>query len=231
MTTIDRATGAADHSFLRPRSLWARGGAVVLAAVWLVVVFAGVMFFGVASPRGGWVYALLCFLPGLVGAARLAGVRRWRDTLLLAVAAALVLGAWAYHLAPPDHGRIKHVAEDVGVPVDGWELVEVDEDGNTWCFKGCPTVTYFYAAEESSGAVVATLDEVLEGHGWSGGAEDRSYGRGEPTEFDPEALGSWRDGRWRVDLRVPSREHRYGWAEEVTARGRTPVEVTFRAAR
>jgi hypothetical protein len=214
---------------IRPRSPWARVAAVALALVWVVIAFAAVMFFGVASPVGGWFYALLCFLPGLLGAARLAGVRRWPHTFVVATAVALVLGVWAYTVAPPGHDRLRDAAEGAGLAEVGWDRLGVDERGNTWCFKGCPEVTYFYAADASPDRAVAALDAVLEDHDWSGGAEDRAYG-GPPSEYDPEARGSWRSGRWRADLRVPATAHRFGWSQEVTARGLTPVEVTVTAA-
>jgi hypothetical protein len=201
----------------------------MLASAWLVVVFAAVMFLTVASPAGGWLWAALCFLPGLVASARMGGIRRWRDTLLLALGVALAAGTWAYAVAPPDHGRIDRVAQNVGVP-EGWELAEVSEHGNTWCFKGCPEVTYFYAAPGAPAETVAALDTILKDRGWTGGVEDRSYG-GEPSEYDPEARAAWIRGRWRVDLRVPSVALRHGSDQEVAVRGLTPVEITFSAVR
>lgn len=200
----------------------------MLALVWVVVAFAAVLFLGVASPVGGWLYALVCFLPGLVAAARLAGVRRWRDTLLVAAAVALLPSVGAYLVAPPAHDRIRGAAEDAGLTEVGWDRVAVDERGNTWCFKGCPEVTYFYAADASPDEAVATLDTLLAEAGWSGGETDPSSGRA-PSEYDPEALGSWRSGRWRALARVPSAGYRFGWSEEITARGLTPVEVTVTA--
>jgi hypothetical protein len=216
--TIEKLAPTADSGFLRPRSLWARGGALALGAFWVGAVLVVGTFLGVASPVGGWFWALLCFLPGLVGAARLGGVRRWRDSLLLATAVSFVLGLGMYDAAPPSHGRIANVAQDVDLPAD-WELQSTDLSGNTWCWKGCPEVGYFYGVDESPGQAAATFDEILTEAGWVGGLQDPSLG------------GSWSRGRWRVRLWVPSTESRYGWREPVTARGLTPVEVTFSATR
>lgn len=227
--TIEKLSPTADSGFLRPRSLWARGGAVALALLWAGAVLVVGMFFSVASPVGGWFYALLCFLPGLVGAARIGGVRRWRDSLLVATAVSFVLGLGMYDVAPPSHGRIANVAEDVGISRSGWELERTGETGNTWCWKGCPEVSYSYTAAESPEQAAATLDEILTEAGWVGGAQDPSFGD-EPSEYDPLARGSWSRGRWRVTLQVPSTEFRYPWQEDASARGLTPVEVTFSAA-
>lgn len=215
--------------FLRPRSVWARGGALALGAFWVGAVFVVGTFLGVASPVGGWFWALLCFLPGLVGAARLGGVRRWRDSLLVATAVSFVLGLGMYDAAPPSHGRIANVAEDVDLPA-GWELESTDRSGNTWCWKGCPEVATFYGVDEPPEQAAATFDEILTEAGWVGGLQDPSFGD-EPSEYDPLARGSWSRGRWRVRLWVPSTESRYGWREAVTARGLTPVEVTFYSTR
>lgn len=216
-------------SFLVPRSLWARAGAVLLALLTVGVVFVAGMFLTVASPRGGWFYAALCFLPGLVTAARVGGVRRWRDTLLVAASVSFLLGLGMYQISPPDHGRIASVAQDAGIP-GGWEHLLTDEQGNTWCFKGCPQITYSYAAAESPDEAVARLDEMLARDGWVGGPQPRNLGGGEVSEYDPLARGSWSRGRWRVAASVPSTRFRYPWQEDAAARGLTPVEVTFAAS-
>lgn len=191
-------------------------------------MFAAGTFLTVASPAGGWAYAALCFLPGLVGAAFLFGMTRWRDVLAVAAVPSLLCGLLMYQSAPPDHGRIRNQAERAGVPVAGWELLATDDSGNTWCFKGCPEVLYFYAASGSPAETVATLGAVLEAQGWVGGARHPSYG-GDPSEYDPLARGTWSKGRWRAELRVPSAAARFGWSATAQAQGRTPVEVTFRA--
>lgn len=216
--------------FLGSQSVWVRGLALLLATFWVAAVFLVGGFLSIASPAGGWLYATLCFLPGLVAAASLGGVQRWRDILLVATAASFLLGLGMYDNAPPDHGRIHAVAAQIGVPVDGWELEDSREYGDTWCLGGCPEVVYSYAAPGSPDQAVATLDAVLDEHGWVGGAEDPSSGR-PPNDLDPEAVGRWSKGRWRVSLQVPSEESRHGHDADVAAGGLCPVEVTLAAAR
>ena len=104
-----------DGPFLRPRSSWVRAAALLLALVWATAVDLVSGFLAIASYAGGWFYVMLCALPGLVAAARLGGVARWRDTLLVSAAAAFLLGLGMDSSAPPEHGRIRHVAEGVGV--------------------------------------------------------------------------------------------------------------------
>jgi hypothetical protein len=228
MTSDLRTDPATDPPFLRTRSLWARGGAVVLALAWCLVVFAVGMFASVASPRGGWFYAALCFLPGLVGAGRLGGIRSWRDALLIAASLSLLLGSSMYAVAPPDHGRIRHVAEQVDLPALDWDLVDGQEYGNTWCFKGCPEVVYLYGADASPAEVAPDLDAHLRDQGWVGGPQEPRLGH-EPSDYDPLARGSWSHGRWHITLTVPSDHDPSPWHEQATARGLTPVEVTFSA--
>ena len=230
MTTELRTRPATDPPFLRRRSLWARTGAVVLALTWCLVVLAAGMFVSVASPRGGWFYATLCFLPGLVGAGLLGGIRLWRDTLLIAAAASLLLGSSMYAVAPPDHGRIRHVASKVDVPALGWDLVDSQEYGSTWCLKACPEMVYRYAADGSPAEVAPDLAARLRDQGWVGGPQDPQLGP-EPADDDPPARGSWSRGGWQVELTVPSDRHPSPWHEQVTARGLTPVEVTVSARR
>ena len=228
MTTELRADPATDPPFLRPRSLWARGGAVALGLTWCLVVIAVGMFASIASPRGGWFYATLCFLPGLVVAGLLGGIRRRRDTMLVASALSLLLGSWMYAVAPPDHGRIRHVASEVDIPTLGWEPVDSYEHGTTWCLKGCPEMVYLYAGDTSPAEVAPGLDALLRDQGWVGGPQDPALG-GEPSDYDPLARGSWSRGRWHIELTVPSDHYPSPWHEEVTARGLTPVEVAVSA--
>lgn len=211
---------------LRHRPLWARVLSIVLGAAWVGVVFVVGGFLTIASPVGGWFYATLCFLPGLVGATVLFGVTRWRDTLLVASAVSLVCGVATYQQVPPDHGRIRSVAEEVGVPVAGWQLVGDSERGNTWCWKGCPEVSYSYLAHENPSETVGTLGDVLEGDGWRGGAQDPTHGFAR-SEYTPLAYGTWRKGRWEVSLSVPAPASRYDWSAEAAQRGLTPVELSF----
>lgn len=211
---------------LRHRSLWVRVLSVVLSLVWLGVVFVVGGFFTIASPVGGWLYATLCFLPGLVGTAFLFGVTRWRDVLLAAAAVSLVCGVAMYQQVPPDHGRIRSIAEDVGVPVDGWQLVYDSERGNTWCWKGCPEVTYLYAAPQDPADALTTLGNVLEEDGWRGGAQDPTHGLAR-SEYTPLAEGTWRKGRWEVSLSVPAPASHDRLTAEAAQRGLTPVEVSF----
>lgn len=134
-----------------------------------------------------------------------------------------------YQQAPPDHGRLHGAAEKVGVPVDGWELVDVGERGNTWCFKGCPEVTYLYETGETPAQALATLAGQAEDAGWSGGAPPTQVGDA-PSEYDPLARGTWRSGRCRVTLSVPPPAARFGWSLGAAERGLTPVVLTFTAA-
>ena len=232
-TTAASGTGAyappGQGGFWRRRHVAVHLLAVVLTPVWVAVVFVAGLFLTMASPAFGWAYASLCFLPGLVGLARLGGVRRWRDTVLLAGVVSLVLGWVMYLQAPPDHGRIEDRAADAGLPVPGWELVDSDQRGNTWCFKGCPEVVYLYTTTEPPEQAVATLGRLLEDDGWTGGETDWHVGSDGPSEYDPLASASWRKGRWGIDLYVPPPASRYGWSEDAQARGLTPVEVSVDA--
>lgn len=212
---------------LEPQSLWVRGGAVVLTGLWLLVVHFVGGFFGLASPVWGWLYAALCLLPGMVGTALMFGFRRSRDALLAAVAAALVCGVGMYAEAPPDHDRIRHHAEDVGITVDGWQLVADDESGNTWCLKGCPEVGYYYLTAQSPADAVATYTALLDEAGFSGGPLDDSLGR--TSDYTPVAHEIWRKGRWRVEVVVPSDAYRDSWRLRSDP-DLTPVEITYHAA-
>lgn len=230
MTDVKPSLAPGASGFWRQRHLAVHALALVLTVVWVAAVFLVGSFLTVASPAGGWLYAALCFLPGLVGTARLGGVRRWRDVLLVAGAASLLLGFWMYQQAPPDHGRIRSVAEDVGVPVDGWQLVDESERGNTWCWKGCPEVVYLYAAPQGPTDALTTLGDVLEQDGWRGGAQDPTHGLAR-SEYTPLAYGTWRKGRWEVTLSVPAPASPYGWSHETAQRGYTPVELSFDGGR
>jgi len=227
-TTTPPPAPASGPARLRHRPPWVRVLSIVLSVVWVGVVFVVGGFLTIASPVGGWFYATLCFLPGLVGTVLLFGVTRGRDALLAASALSLACGFAMYQQAPPDHGRIEAVAEDAGIPVAGWELVGTGQSGNTWCWKGCPEVAYYYAADGSPGEAMATLGATFEEAGWRGGLLDPTYGR-ERSEYTPLSLGGWRKGRWEVELSVPPPAARFGWSAEVERRGLTPVEVSFDA--
>jgi len=225
-STRHRPAATQDSARLRHRPLWSRALSIVLGVAWVGVVFVVGGFLTIASPVGGWFYATLCFLPGLVGTAFLFGVTRWRDVLLGASAVSLVCGVAMYQQAPPDHGRIRSVAEGVGVPVDGWQLVSEDERGNTWCWKGCPEVNYLYAAPQDPADALTTLGDVLEQDGWRGGAQDPTHGLAR-SEYTPLAYGTWRKGRWEVSLSVPAPASPGRWSAETAQRGLTPVELSF----
>jgi hypothetical protein len=230
MTSIQHAPST-DRGLWRRRHPAVRVLAAVLAAAWVGAVFLAGLFLTVASPAFGWLYAALCFLPGLVGVARLGGIRRWLHTVVLAGALSLVLGSLMYLQAPPDHGRIAAAATDAGLPVAGWELVDSGESGNTWCWKGCPEVVQLYAVDTTPAGAVEMLDAVLEEQGWTGGEAAPRPGADTTSEYYPLAQGAWHEGRWRMSLRVPPPAARHGWSEEAAARGLTPVEVTVYASR
>lgn len=214
-------------SALRPRSLWMRGGAGVLGLLWVGLVWLVGLFLTVASPVGGWFYAALCFLPGLFGTAVMFGLR-WRWALVAAGLGSLLLGTVMYLAVPPDHARIRNVAEDVGVP-RGWEQVDTGEYGNTWCWKGCPEVSYYFVTDGDPDEAMSAASAHFEDAGWRGGRTDPNP-FGKPSEYDPLATGEWHDGRWEARLRLPSAASAAWWpGGEPPAPGTTRVEVTFSA--
>lgn len=223
MTPDPQPSGRA--AVLRPRRWWVRIAAVLGALVWAVVAAVVVAFSTVASAAFGWGYAALIFLPGLVGAAWLFGVRG--RALVAAVVPALALGIVMHQWAPPDHGRVRRVAEDLGVGVEGWELVADDESGDTWCWDGCPSVSYFYLAPEEPEQAVETFTARLRADGWS---DDRSRLRAPraPSEYTERAIEVWRKGRWSVLLRVSSETYTPQWAKGADP-GLTPLEISYSA--
>lgn len=223
MTPDPQPSGRA--AVLRPRRWWVRIAAVLGALVWAAAAAVVVAFSTVASAVFGWGYAALIFLPGLVGAAWLFGVRG--RALVVAAVPALALGIVMHQWAPPDHGRVRQVAEDLGVGVEGWELVDDDESGNTWCWDDCPSVSYFYLAPEGPEQAVETFTARLRADGWSGGTPEL-WTRRPRSEYTERAIEVWRKGRWSVLLRVSSETYPPQWAKGADP-GLTPVEISYSA--
>lgn len=209
----------------RPRRSWVRIAAVIGALVWAAVAAVIVAFTSVASASFGWGYAALVFLPGLVGAAWLLGLRG--RALVAAAVPALALGIVMFQWAPPDHGRVRHVAEDLGVNREDWDLVGDDESGTTWCWDGCPAVSFFYLTPEPPKQAVETFTARLRADGWSGGTPDL-WAERPPGEYTERALEVWRKGRWSVMLRVPAEKYPPQWATGADP-GLTPVEISYTA--
>lgn len=209
----------------RRRRWWVRIAGALGALVWAAVAAVVVGFTGVASATFGWGYAALVFLPGLVGAAWLLGVRG--RALLAPAVLALALGVVMYRWAPPDHGRVRHVAEDLGVSWEDWDLVGDDESGDTWCWDGCPAVSYFYLAPEPPDQAVETFTARLRADGWSGGTPEL-WARRAPSEHTERAVEIWRKGRWSVMLRVSAERYPPQWATGADP-GLTPVEISYTA--
>lgn len=208
---------------LLPRRRWVRAAAAAAGAAWLPAAAAVVALTSVASAQFGWAYAALIFGTGLFAAAWAFGVGP--RVGLAVMFPALLLGVVMYEWAPPDHGRIRHVAVDVGVSVVGWDLVADEDYGNTWCWQGCPAVSYFYLAPESPDGAVAKFTRRLAADGWTGDTLSSPV-TGPPSEYDPRAVELWRKGDWTVLLRVSSAAHPPQWAKGADPR-LTPLEVTF----
>lgn len=210
---------------LLPRRRWVRAAAAAAGVAWLPAGAAVVAFTSVASARFGWAYAAVIFGSGLFGAAWAFGVDPRAGAVVMLPA--LLLGVVMYQWAPPDHGRIRHVAEGVGVGVEGWDLVADSDYGNTWCWQGCPAVSYFYLTPESADGAVATFARRLAADGWTGGTLSSSR-TGPSSEYDPRAVELWRKGDWTVLLRVSSASFPPQWAKGADTR-LTPLEVTYSA--
>lgn len=182
--TVPPASSANASS--RPRHCRRLVGALALALGWTVLAALGVGFFSLSSSTWGWLWAGAAFLPGLVGAALVWRGRR-RGTLVVAVVAALTVGLATWYTAPPTPDRLERVATQVRLP-DGWHQYDLNSSGNTWCFKGCPTVTVTYTVDgsydrEALDRLVAAFTEA----GWRVQSEDGDRVR-------------LRRGRWQAGL-------------------------------
>lgn len=206
------------------RRWWVRALGVCVAALWALFAFGAAMLFGVASARFGWAWSALVFAPGLAGAAALLGARPVRAAAATVAGLSLLAGAGVYAAAPPDHDRIRAKADAALADVDGLDLLDTGGSGNTWCFKGCPTVTYVYRAAADPDAAVQQVVSSLSADGWRGAPADPNP-HGKPSKYDPLAYERWRDGRWHAEIRVPSPAMRR-W-EPLADQSGVRVEVTF----
>jgi hypothetical protein len=206
----------------QPRPLWLRvvslvGGLLALAVAWLAL---GV--FSVPSARHGWLPSALALLPGLALLAVGQGLARGRVAVGHAALAALVMGSWTYHGAPPVHVRIEAVAEEVGAP-PGWLRTDRFASGSMWgLFNDWPEVSYVYTSAGSVDQAAAGYTALLAAGGWE---PDTAY-RAEP--YPDTYRGRWERGRWNVVVSIDGPA-----AEEVrrfdgaAPEGRTRVRLVF----
>lgn len=185
---------------------------LVLAAGLGAFAAVAVTFVGLASAPLGWLYSALVLLPCfVVGAVVAVGPRRTQGYVVAAVAA-LALGGLVFWNAPPDHARIQDMVDDQDL--DGFRVVDQEALGNTWCFKGCPTLQVEYAAEDPAldpAAAAEAFVAVLEAQGWD-------------EEYRNDNLVRLGKGRWRVGISA-SRAAEYGYGDPST-----DVDVDWAAA-
>lgn len=165
---------------------WRVALGAVLALCWVVFVLGAAGFLGLLSEPLGWLWAALALAPGLLGAVMLV---RGRSPSWLggAVAVAVALGLVAWFLAPPGHARLQARADDIVWPAS-WRETGREEQGNTWCFKGCPEVEYTFDLPDPYGDTAASeLTAAFAAAGWT--PRSPAYGR---TVFGR--------GRWRASV-------------------------------
>ena len=140
-------------------------GGVLLAGVWMALILGAAAFLGLLSEPFSWFWAALALSPGLLGAAFLVRGRSPAG-LGVAVAAALARGLLGWFSAPPGHAGIEARADDVRWPAS-WREVDREEQGNTWCFKGCPEIEYAFDVPGTYDPEdVAALTAALVAAGW-----------------------------------------------------------------
>lgn len=158
----------------------------LLAVLLCMVVGFGLTVLGWASLSLGWLIAALAFGVVLVGAALLIKTSRPRVFAAGAAVLALLLGLGLWWSVPPSPERVRAAAERLDVP-EAWEVKEVDESGNVWCFKGCPSVRTMYRvpgdAEQERDALISQLED----EGWK-------------RISDMNSMPRLADGRWIVTL-------------------------------
>lgn len=166
---VRRTTRWVGEHLLRPRRARWRVLAVVVGIAWVFSAWYVMGFFELVAPLGAWKTASVVFLPGTLFASAVFGLRRQWFVPLAATVMALLFGIGAYWTSVPDGDRLRHVAEQVGTDVPGWDLISSEEDGNGWCWSACTNVTYTYRTHQSPEQVSATIDELLTNAGWHGG--------------------------------------------------------------
>lgn len=213
------------NAVLAPRRGWVRTLAVAAFLCWVVFAFVGIGFLTIASPRLGWVWASLAYLPGVGAAVALFGLRRHRDTVITTLTVAALLGGCSFLAAPPDHARIEHEGDKALAHLKGATIVDHHQRGNTWCLQGCPQVAYSIDSDLppdlASEVVAASLREA----GWRGGPL-RPGVQGGDSDYAPLALEQWSRGRWEATVTVLSQASRR-LSEGAQTRARTRVEVVI----
>ena len=182
-----------------PRPLWLRvvsvlGGLVLLVLVWLVLGF-----LSVPSQAGGWLPTTLVLLVPLTTMLLGAGIgRSWVTSVVMAVALALLVGAWSYRTAPPEPERLEALAQDVGVPA-GWHEVSSMPGGSTWgLFGDWPHFDAVYAVPGAPRRAASAFTARLEADGW-----DRDEDWVNPSRTDaPWSYQVWRHGPRQVTVNV-----------------------------
>ena len=134
---------------------------MVVGIAWVFSAWYVMGFFELVAPLGAWKTASVVFLPGTLFASAVFGLRRQWFVPLAATVMALLFGIGAYWTSVPDGDRLRHVAEQVGTDVPGWDLISSEEDGNGWCWSECTNVTYTYRTHQSPEQVSATIDGSL----------------------------------------------------------------------
>jgi hypothetical protein len=210
---------------LAPRRWWVRALAVAVFLCWVIFAFVAIGFLTIASPAYGWLWATLGYLPGVLAAVALFGIRRRRDAAIATLALAALLGGFSFLTAPPDHARIERVADRGLAHLDGAQVVDRHERGNTWCFKGCPQVTYSIDSDLSPELAAAAVAASLRDAGWRGGPV-RVPGHRADSEYAPLVHEQWSRGRWDATVKVLSQASRR-LSDGTDSRARTRIEVEF----
>lgn len=186
---------------LSRRPLWMLIVGPLVAGGWVLCTIVVLVIFPVASLRTGWLYAALCFLPGLVVGQVMIGIRYWRTTTVMNVVIALLFGWAAYALEEPGAGRIREVAEDVGVSVPGWRSTGSSTSGGVCCWQDPPEVLYYYHTDESPADATARFGGMLSRAGFVAGPGNR--GPAKHLDYDdPLVSQEWHKGRWNVTFVV-----------------------------
>ena len=209
---------------LQRRSVWVRVLTVVGGVVYAVVAFFALGFFGVPSGFHGWLPAALGYLPGLLLITVGIGLGRWPVAVVWAVAAALLLGGWAYRQAPPIHERIEAVAADVSTP-SGWTTIDDGSwTGGTWgLFGSWPEVTYTYATPDAPRVAADAYAARLEEAGW----EHQTSHDGSPSGSPGVVAQAWTKGRWTVEVRVAGAQSQPREFDTVVPDALTRVDLYF----
>lgn len=155
---------------------------VLVAVVWIpLMLFAGA-FLSWLSEDLGWLWGTIAQAPGLLAAAWLIRGKSW-VWLTAALVLSLAVGLLGWFAAPPTHERVAVQAQRIVWPAD-WQQTDVTEGGSTWCFKGCPEISYSFIVPggydtEDAEAVKASFAAA----GWS-----------PISAFN--GLARYRSGRW-----------------------------------